>query len=63
MGRNAGWLTAAAALARNEYNVAPDLIYLPEVVFDKDTRFKETSDGIERMLQVPPRSIVVLMAK
>ena len=35
MGRNAGWLTAAAALARNEYNVAPDLIYLPEVVFDK----------------------------
>ena len=36
MGRNAGWLTAAAALARNEYNEAPDLIYLPEVVFDKD---------------------------
>lgn len=36
MGRNAGWLTAAAALARNEYNCAPDLIYLPEVVFDKD---------------------------
>ncbi len=34
MGRNAGWLTAAAALARNEYNEAPDLIYLPEVVFD-----------------------------
>lgn len=37
MGRNAGWLTAASALARNEYNVAPDLIYLPEVTFDKDT--------------------------
>lgn len=36
MGRNAGWLTAAAALARNEYNAAPDLIYLPEVTFDKD---------------------------
>ena len=36
MGRNAGWLTAAAALARNEYNEAPDLIYLPEVVFDKE---------------------------
>jgi 6-phosphofructokinase 1 len=35
MGRNAGWLTAAAALARNTYNDAPDLIYLPEVVFDK----------------------------
>ena len=35
MGRNAGWLTAAAALARNEYNEAPDLIYLPEVVLIK----------------------------
>ena len=36
MGRNAGWLTAAAALARNEYNEAPDLIYLPEVTFNKE---------------------------
>lgn len=36
MGRNAGWLTAAAALARNEYNCAPDLIYLPEVTFHTD---------------------------
>ncbi|MFQ6862791.1 MAG: 6-phosphofructokinase [Beduini sp.] len=36
MGRNAGWLTAAAALARNDYNTAPDLIYLPEVTFDKE---------------------------
>lgn len=36
MGRDAGWLTAAAALARNEYNSAPHLIYLPEVPFDKD---------------------------
>lgn len=33
MGRNAGWLTAAAALSRNEYNTSPDLIYLPEVPF------------------------------
>ena len=36
MGRDAGWLTAAAALARNEYNTAPHLIYLPEVPFDMD---------------------------
>ena len=36
MGRDAGWLTAAAALARNEYNSAPHLIYLPEVPFDAD---------------------------
>lgn len=33
MGRNAGWLTAAAALARTEHNSSPDLIYLPEVPF------------------------------
>lgn len=33
MGRNAGWLTAAAALARNKYSLAPHLIYLPEVPF------------------------------
>lgn len=36
MGRDAGWLTAAAALARNKYNTAPHLIYLPEVPFDKE---------------------------
>ncbi|PKM62460.1 MAG: 6-phosphofructokinase [Firmicutes bacterium HGW-Firmicutes-21] len=33
MGRNAGWLTAAAALASYKGN-GPDLIYLPEVDFD-----------------------------
>lgn len=37
MGRNAGWLTAAAALARNHYNVAPQIICLPEVPFHTDT--------------------------
>lgn len=40
MGRNAGWLTAAAALARNEFNEMPQLVYLPEVDFDKE-RFME----------------------
>lgn len=35
MGRDAGWLTAASALARNDYNTAPHLIYLPEVAFDR----------------------------
>ena len=38
MGRDAGWLTAAAALARNRYNTAPHLIYLPEVAFDPEDR-------------------------
>lgn len=35
MGRNAGWLTAAAALAGFKGH-GPDLIYLPEVDFDLD---------------------------
>lgn len=35
MGRNAGWLTAAAQLAK-EKGLGPDLIYLPEVPFDID---------------------------
>ncbi len=30
MGRNAGWLTAAAALAREEKGDAPHLVYVPE---------------------------------
>ncbi len=37
MGRNAGWLTAAAALAKSEDNPGPDMIFLPENVFDTDT--------------------------
>ncbi len=35
MGRHAGWLTAAAALA-GEQGDGPDLIYLPETAFDMD---------------------------
>ncbi|MBR0600599.1 6-phosphofructokinase [Sinanaerobacter chloroacetimidivorans] len=35
MGRNAGWLTAASALAGYK-DMGPDLIYLPEVPFDMD---------------------------
>ena len=35
MGRNAGWLTAASALAELSGS-PPDLIYLPEVPFDMD---------------------------
>ena len=33
MGRNAGWLTAASAIASHK-GMGPDLIYLPEVPFD-----------------------------
>lgn len=36
MGRNAGWLTGSAALAKGEDCAGPDLIYLPELAFDID---------------------------
>ncbi len=35
MGRNAGWITAASALAR-DVGVGPDFIYLPEVPFEEE---------------------------
>ena len=40
MGRNAGWLTGAAALAKGEDCIGPDMIYLPEIPFDL-IKFKE----------------------
>lgn len=36
MGRDAGWLTASAALTQVSGGIAPDLIYLPEKPFDAD---------------------------
>ena len=36
MGRNAGWLTGASALAQSEDCDGPDAIYLPELAFDVD---------------------------
>ena len=36
MGRHAGWLTAASALARTDKEKAPHFIYLPEVSFSKE---------------------------
>jgi 6-phosphofructokinase len=43
MGRNAGWLTAASALAGYK-GAGPDLIYLPEVPFDLDVFLKQTEE-------------------
>lgn len=36
LGRNAGWITAASALARKKEGDAPHLIYLPERAFDEE---------------------------
>jgi 6-phosphofructokinase 1 len=45
MGRHAGFLTAASALARTELGTGPHLIYLPESIFDVD-RFIADVDRI-----------------
>ena len=44
MGRNAGWLTAAAALSRGSDCEGPDAIYLPEKVFDMDAFMAKVKD-------------------
>ncbi len=43
MGRNAGWLTAASALASHK-STGPDLIYLPEMDFDIDKFFTRVTE-------------------
>lgn len=44
MGRHAGWLTAAAALAKGEDCSGADAIYLPEVAFDMDKFMAKVKD-------------------
>jgi ATP-dependent phosphofructokinase / diphosphate-dependent phosphofructokinase len=51
MGRNAGWLTAAAALAQAK-NQGPDLIYLPEIPFDLDKFFAQVESLLEKQGKV-----------
>lgn len=53
-GRNAGWITAASALA-GEAGYAPDLIYLPERAFDEE---KFLAD-VEKLLQKKSGIVVV----
>lgn len=46
-GRNAGWITAASALA-GEKGYAPDLIYLPERAFDEDKFIEDIKKLLEK---------------
>lgn len=48
MGRDAGWLTAAAALPRIVSGVAPDLVYLPEVDFDTDKFIEKVKEALAK---------------
>ena len=44
MGRDAGWLGAASALAREKNEEAPDFILLPEVVYDEKRLLRKTAE-------------------
>ncbi len=48
MGRHAGWLTAAAALAKDDNCCGVDAIYLPEVAFDVDTFVQDVEDLLKK---------------
>lgn len=58
MGRNAGWLTGAAGLARTEDCEGPDMIYLPEVTFDMD-EFIRRVDEIQKV----KKSVVIAVSE
>lgn len=47
-GRNAGWITAASALADDGDGVGPDLIYLPERPFDEDRYIEDIKKLLEK---------------
>lgn len=52
MGRNAGWLTAASALARCDTSTAPHLIYLPEVPVSREKIANDIKNCGERNIIV-----------
>ena len=47
MGRDAGWLTASAALA-SIGDLGPDLVYLPERVFDEDSFVNDVKESLKK---------------
>ncbi len=58
MGRNAGWLTGAAALAVGEDCEGPDMLFLPEITFDVEHFMKKVTD-----LQKEKKSVVVAISE
>ncbi len=48
MGRDAGWLTASAALGRIVNGVEPDLVYLPEVPFSYENFYADLKEALAR---------------
>ena len=56
MGRNAGWLTAAAALAKGEDCCGVDMIYLPEHSFDID----ECENRVKELLKTKNAVVIAV---
>lgn len=56
MGRNAGWLTGAAALAKGEDCPGADLIYLPELPFD----LEKFSEKIKKLMETKTSVVVAI---
>jgi 6-phosphofructokinase 1 len=52
MGRNAGWLTAASALAREDRDDAPHLIYVPDRPLNLDRFLEDVQQVYERLHHV-----------
>ena len=48
MGRDAGWLTAAAAVPGKICGVAPDFVYLPEKTFDMESFMSDVKLAFEK---------------
>lgn len=58
MGRNAGWLTSAAALAKSEDCEGVDLLYLPEVPFDINSFVDKVKE-----IQKKKKSVVIAISE
>lgn len=52
MGRDAGWLTAASALARTAELPAPHLIYLPEIPFSEQQFVEDVKEQLAEHRQI-----------
>ncbi len=48
MGRDAGWLTAASAIGRAVNGIEPELVYLPERIFDMDRFFADVRAALSK---------------
>jgi 6-phosphofructokinase 1 len=49
VGRNTGWLPGATAIAKNEPDDAPHLIYFPEIAFDEDKFIEDVKEVYDRV--------------